>query len=185
MDVYQPLFDYSLTHAYLEYPAFPYHGRNAMAYLMAAYKSAFDVVSVQLYESWSHANYQISIVQVPAAAFLEGWARQIMHGWYCYFATTSAGCDIPSQWINIPADKLVVGLANAWTGSVKDQAKVKALYIDPSEVQSAFYNLNASNASAVPRGVMFWTISAEGKAIEGSTEPVWFAKEMNKILRIR
>lgn len=184
LDVYNYYFDFSLKHAYLEYPEFPYHGENTYAYLVAKYPDAWDIISVQLYESWSHANYQISEVKVPASAFLQMWARQIMHGWYVNFALTP-GIDIASQYVKVPPQKLVLGLANGWTGSTTNSSKVKALYIPSAEVADAIVGLNSSNASLALRGVMFWSIKYEGMPISGSTTPVWLAKEMNDVLHVR
>ena len=57
-------FDNSLLHSYAEWEPivdFKYHGRNAYAYLLAKYgTSTFDVVTVQLYESYTHLLYNMT-----------------------------------------------------------------------------------------------------------------------------
>lgn len=45
-------------------PYFGYHGRNCWAYLVEAYGwEAFDFVSVQFYESYSHFAYDVQVRQ--------------------------------------------------------------------------------------------------------------------------
>ena len=49
-------------------PFFGYHGRNCWAYLLAAYGwEAFDFVSVQFYESYSHFGYDVQVGRGTAA----------------------------------------------------------------------------------------------------------------------
>ena len=67
-------YDRSLTHSYPEpwHPEFKYHGHNVYAYLLAKYKLAtFDLIDIQLYESYSHATYFIDQLGIaPAGGFL-------------------------------------------------------------------------------------------------------------------
>ena len=68
-------YDRSLTHSYPEpwHPEFKYHGHNVYAYLLAKYKLAtFDLIDIQLYETYSHATYFIDQVGIaPAGEFLD------------------------------------------------------------------------------------------------------------------
>ena len=56
--------DLSYTHSEWEpllSAPFPYHGKNAYAYLVAAYGlDIFEFVTIQLYESYTHANFNIT-----------------------------------------------------------------------------------------------------------------------------
>ena len=192
LDVTSMLFDLNLTHAYPEWPMFPYHGRNTYAYLIAKYGAAFDVVNVQLYESWSHADYQIGVVQVPAKAYLESWFRNVVHGWFVDFANTAfnipgayvPGMDIPSQFIKLKPSQTVVGLANGWTskGAAAGNAS-KALLIEPNQLEAAYRTLNSTGTS--PRGFMYWDIASEGSVPEGEDGPLWMAQSLNSFLNTR
>ena len=85
LDVTTPAFDLSLLHTHPEWEGvveFGYHGRNCYAYVLAHYDQTqagagtiptFDFVSVQLYESYSHANY--AITQVRACVCVRACAR--------------------------------------------------------------------------------------------------------------
>ena len=64
-DVTTSSYDRSLTHPYPEpwHPEFLYHGRNVYTYLLAKYSlEIFDLIDIQLYESYSHATYYIDQV---------------------------------------------------------------------------------------------------------------------------
>eukprot|EP00658_Telonema_sp_P-2_P083324 TRINITY_DN8995_c0_g1_i5.p1 TRINITY_DN8995_c0_g1~~TRINITY_DN8995_c0_g1_i5.p1 ORF type:complete len:359 (+),score=66.90 TRINITY_DN8995_c0_g1_i5:248-1324(+) len=203
LDVSSPYFDLSLTHAYVEWPKFAYHGANTYAYLLAEPYGdlAFDIVNVQLYESWSHANWQINVVQVPAAAYLQGWARQLMFGWWVDFDTTYVPgimrplVDIPSQWVNVSASRLVIGLANGWTGkrvaapSLIPMNVTKALMIWPGDARIAYDRLQQTGTNV--RGFMYWDIADEGRLVDrdspnpAGNQTLWMAQELNTFLGVR
>ena len=56
-------FNPSLLNAYADWkPNFTYHGRNCYAYVLAAAPpSTFDLVTIQLYESWSRADQAFNV----------------------------------------------------------------------------------------------------------------------------
>ena len=60
-------FNPSLLNAYADWmPNFTYHGRNCYAYMLAAATpGTFDLVTVQLYESWSRADQAPSMFPAP------------------------------------------------------------------------------------------------------------------------
>ena len=157
LDVSTSAFDLVLTHAYTEWPYFPYHGlrtgraprppdsrafsrrlaptvarpmslcgsscgftlwmpspctgHNAYALLVALYGDAFDLVTVQLYESWSHADYQIGVLKMAVPAYLSWWVRAITTGWWVDFAAVPE-LAVAAQWVKVPLSKLVIGNAN-------------------------------------------------------------------------
>jgi hypothetical protein len=75
LDPSTPLFSRNLTFAYPDgwQPNFLYHGRNNYAYLVSRYGLSylpdgqpvptFDAVTIQLYESYSHADYNTSVLK--------------------------------------------------------------------------------------------------------------------------
>jgi len=76
LDTTTSAFDMSLLHPYSEWEGivdFYYHGHNCYAYLIAKYGSTtlsdtivdtFDIISIQLYESYTHMEYNISAAPV-------------------------------------------------------------------------------------------------------------------------
>jgi len=197
LDITNAYFDLKLTSAYFEWPLFSYHGHNTYAYLLAKYADAFDIVSVQLYESWSHANYEINVLKTPASAYIELWARTITYGWFINFALYP-GIDIPSQFVRVPPEKLVVGLANGWTGNATGNlypGVTKALLIWPEDASVAYTALvNTSGlpipgtnfSSGAPRGFMFWDIGAESAIVpDGTGRVLDMASGLNAFLHTR
>ena len=57
---------------------FSYHGRNVYAYLLKKWPDAFDIISVQLYESWSHADYNITVLGTPASDYLVAYIENFV-----------------------------------------------------------------------------------------------------------
>ena len=89
-----PLYDRSLLWAYPDgwQPNFKYHGHNAYAMLLAKYANTtfgstvvptFDLVMIQLYETYSHADYYITAAtpRVTAAEYLVSWVPRVTKGW--------------------------------------------------------------------------------------------------------
>ena len=89
LDPYTRKFDRSLTHTYPEWDAlgldFRLHGRNCMAYVMASYGEAFDLVSFQLYESYSHADFAINVKGLNAGTYLSSYMQRLTSGWIVDF----------------------------------------------------------------------------------------------------
>jgi hypothetical protein len=89
----EPSFSRSLL---LNYPGdvgwaknFSYHGRNGYAYLLSRYgggggggePETFDLVLIQLYESFSHLTYNVTLRGQSAASYIAAWARRVVAGW--------------------------------------------------------------------------------------------------------
>ena len=85
VDLTTSVFDRSLLHEYDEWktlqPGFAYHGHNVYSYLLDRYAlyttsqgtqlPTFDFVTIQLYEGYSHAEYNITIdMQSPLTFWL-------------------------------------------------------------------------------------------------------------------
>jgi len=179
-------FDGSLLHSYPEWESsitFNYHGRNGYAYLLAKYGQTqvassievindefktvrklrsthvdtFDLISIQLYESWSHILYNVTAApdatRQTSTDYLINWVPRVLSGWYVDFAADPSYSDFPSQHISIPATAFCIGLANGW-------AEKKTILVMPEEAGAAYYAL--SEMGQAPRGFVFWAIDNEG-----------------------
>jgi chitinase len=184
-------FDRSLLHEYEEWkgiiPPFPYHGRNCYAYLLSKFgvttmsdgnsTDTFDFITVQLYEGYSHAEYNTTILkQVPNEVVVR-FVQLITKGWEVAFSE-DAELEYSNQFVKIPPQRLVVGLANGWAGDGK------FLLIYPDEVAMAYSQL--ASMSLQPRGFGFWDIADEGKESQQQPGvPVWLASGLNEFMHIR
>ena len=178
MDVSTPRFDASLTWPYPEwYPAFRFHGHNPYAYLWSRYPGAFDAVTIQLYESFSHANYNITVEGTRPAAYLQAWATALAAGWWVGFGSDT-GAGWPSQRVAVPPEKLIVGLANGWAGGFHP----KSVLIMPEEVGAAWAALGAGSQF---RGAAFWCIASEGEVPPAQSAPLWMAAGLNAVFHTR
>lgn len=191
LDPAMNLFDFKITHESVEpWPFhFPYHGHNTLSYLLAVYREAFDIVQIMLYESWSRANWQISVVGVPPAAYIEAWARNVIFGWKVDFAY-DAYCDIPTQYVNVNASQLVLALANGWANLAPprpSQNVTKQFRLDVAAVASAYGALQLDGGPML-RGFAVWDIAAEGAIVaqrNGTTAPLYLGRELNEFLHTR
>eukprot|EP01006_Ploeotia_vitrea_P048566 TRINITY_DN67251_c10_g3_i1.p1 TRINITY_DN67251_c10_g3~~TRINITY_DN67251_c10_g3_i1.p1 ORF type:complete len:383 (-),score=17.69 TRINITY_DN67251_c10_g3_i1:407-1555(-) len=185
-------FNRSLLLAYPSYhPDFHWHGMNCYGYVLAKYKQTtlpsteheeqtvtptFDFVSIQLYESWSRANYYIEKVGMPVAKYLVELVRQMQRGWVINFQDDPK-TGMPSQMVQVHATQVVLGLANGWTGPDR-----KALLLWPKDLKEAYESLADKEK---PRGFAFWDIGDEGRVPQGTSQPLWLASSLNKFLHIR
>lgn len=202
-------FDGSLLHSYPEWESsitFNYHGRNGYAYLLAKYGQTqvassievtndefktvrklssthvetFDLISIQLYESWSHILYNVTAApnatRQTSADYLINWVPQVLSGWYVDFAADPSYSDFPSQHISISATAFCIGLANGW-------AEKKTILVMPEEAGAAYYAL--SEMGQAPRGFVFWAIESEGWIPPGQTAPLFMAAGLNEFLHTR
>lgn len=154
---------------------FSYAGRNVYAYLLARYGHAIDMVSIQLYESYSRAAYAIHELKMPAPDYLESYVEDLAlrHEKFWVHFTQDPSLNMEAQSVPLPLSKLVIGLANGWA----DDGDDKTLYVDPSDVGDAYTRL--SERGRTLRGFMFWTIDEEG------FNGVYLADALNQVLHIR
>ena len=186
-------FDSSLLHPYAEwkpYVTFNYHGHNGYAYLLAKYgqtklttgvvEDTFDLVSIQVYESYTHMLYNMTIPpsneRQSAADYLTTWIPRMLNGWYVDFASDPA-FSFPSQMISINKKALCIGIANGWADNTRN------VLIMPEEAAEAYATLQASNQE--PRGFVFWAVELEGEVPKGQTEPLFMAAGLNEFLHTR
>lgn len=133
LDSTTSLYDTSLLHSYPEWEGimdFNYHGRNGFAFLLTKFRhtsvtkdthtalvDTFDLVSIQLYESYTHFNYNLTAApegeRQSAASYLVQWVPMVVDGWYVDFAADpTSGLD--SQMVYVNRSNLCIGIANGW-----------------------------------------------------------------------
>jgi hypothetical protein len=187
LDVTTGLFDRSLTHNYPEWetlqPNFHYHGRNVYGYLLSSYGQTvtdisfgetiptFDFVSIQLYESYTHAVYNVSILGTSSSDYLIQYIPLLYGGWDVNLSNSSV------SHLSIPPTQLVIGLANGWADGTK------SLLVWPEEAGVAYQHLEQLNLQ--PRGFMFWDIADEGRVVAGTNREMWMASGLNEFLHVR
>lgn len=187
-------FDRSLRHTYSEWdplvPDFSYRGRNTYGYLLSRYgttiigsnqngteiaETTFDFVTIQLYEGYSHCLYNTSILKQPASEYIQNIVQHFQRGWMVEFSA-----DPEIFWnttrVQVPAARLVVGLANGWADNTK------FLLLNSTEVALGYKHLH--EIGQAPKGFGFWNINDEGRTTR-SGDVLWLAKDLNDILNIR
>ena len=119
-------------------PNFNYHGLNTYAYLLSRYGKSgssqqlntFDFVTIQLYEGYSHAEYNTTQLRQNSADYVAGFVQKVLEGWDVDY-TVDTELQYPYvRRIELERTQLVVGLANGWAGD----GKFFLLY--PEEVRS-------------------------------------------------
>lgn len=166
------------------HPEFRFAGRNAYAFLIAAYgqvpgsqMATFDYVFLQLYESWS-----LTHMLVARGEDVGDVLTKIMHGittgWRVEFsADPSLG--LSSRRVQLKASQVILGLANAWAAR---NATGPALFINPSALARAYARIPRPLR---PGGLGFWTIASEGDMApngEGRAVPLEYARELGAIV---
>lgn len=175
----------------------------------------FDFVSIQLYESYSHAVYNTTVPSPPQSRvdYLVDFVDMVLHGWEVQLpatvpqassAATLNDADGNSATtvvrIQIAPTQLVIGLANGWADGVK------ALLLWPEEAGAAYRILQERSrgtgentpvvsdgmpargermSGGVPRGFMFWDIADEGAVVAGTDKQMWMAKGLNRFMHTR
>ena len=102
----------------------------------------FDLVIIQLYEGYSHAEYQLTRLKRPPYDYFHHYLISLYQGWSVIFPTDIEFDEIGHNYegnsghrlIKIDRNKLVIGLANGWAGDGK------FLLLYPDEV-SILYNM--------------------------------------------
>ena len=160
------------------HPEFSYAGRSVYAALLAlAPPATFDLVSIQLYESWSLAACALYARQQPASTYLAGLVKAMDAGWKVGF-DREPSLGLANATVRVPARTLVLGVANGWTRAGKDS---KALFVPPDELGAAWKAMVLR-----PRGFMFWDAADEGHgARPGIDPPVYMARGLNAFLHTR
>ena len=157
---------------------FHYFGSNVYAYLLAKYGNYIDLISIQLYESYSDAGMSIYHDGVKPSDYLYNFVHDLVVNNESYHVKfdqdTTLG--MKAQNVSVPLSKLVIGLANGWAvnNNPDSSSYHKALYISGTECEVAYKRL--LNDQHVPRGFMFWTIEERGK------NDIYLAKDIGRFL---
>lgn len=59
-------------------PPFSYHGHNTYAVPLALEPDAFDFISIQIYETKSHASYNTSILGTPQVEYMQSYIKSLV-----------------------------------------------------------------------------------------------------------
>ena len=183
-------FDRNLDHTYSQWVArgvnFNYHGHNPYAYLLAKYGQTpmnsgsvdtFDFVTIQLYETYSLADYYLDEVGESLSAYLTNFVTSLSLGWTVNFSSDPV-MNFPSQQVTVPPSKLLIGLANSWAASVNG-----VVLIMPSDIGPVHQSLAAQGKA--PRGYAYWTIADEGEQPNSNGTPLYMAAGLNNFLCVR
>jgi hypothetical protein len=179
MDASTSNYDRFLRHRYPEdwHTDFLYHGQNAYAYLLAAYPMAtWDLVDIQLYESYAHADYFITQRGMPPEDYLTAWIKNVTEGWMVHFEQDPSS-GLKNQVVAVPPEKLVIGFSFGLpVGSGK------TVFIWPEDVGKAY-----ARFAQPPRGVMFWNLGLDRASVFNGTkrDNYTLAGGFNAFLRVR
>ncbi len=179
-------------------PAFTYHGRNVYAYLLARYGrtslpaseastgneevDTFDMIVLQLYESYSHFGHAVGARGEAPSDALARLARALRDGWRVNFSADPA-LGLPDTTVSVPPSRLVFGLANAWAQPAGPPPH-KTLFVRPRDLAAGYAAL--ARDGAAPRGFAFWSAVHEGDALRadagGPAERLFLAAELREVL---
>lgn len=141
----------------------------------------FDIVTIQLYESYTHMLYNVTAA--PSAAlqtsseYLTAWVPRVLQGWEVDFSSDPS-FHYSSTKVGVRNTTLCIGIANGWADNKKN------ILIMPDQLASAYAALAASGAGA-PRGFAYWAIDNEGQVPYGHTQPLYMAAGLNSFLHTR
>jgi hypothetical protein len=179
-DVMTSDYDRALNHSYPEpwHPEFQYHGHNVYTYLLAKYTlDIFDLVDIQLYESYSHATYYINQRGQSPSHYLVEWVTNVTTGWMVNFENDPLS-GLKNQMVQVDPKKLIVGF------SFGNNGNGRTVFIWPKDVAAAWAQLGDTNA---PRGVMFWNANLDQQHVmNGTLDPGYtLAGGFNSFLHVR
>jgi len=179
-------FSLSLLKSYPEWhPEFLYRGHNSYAYLLlAAPPGTFDLVLVQLYESWSRAGQGIQQRNMPGRLYLQRLAAQYINGWEVDFTPEDGANSTPYRvsgrhTVRLDPSQLLLGFV---CGDPSEEGRLQLF--DPSDVASAH---RTAEPGLRPRGYFFWNMHECGEAptTPSSTQTVNLGPAFNEFLHTR
>jgi len=177
-----PQVDLSLRHSSPCAADFHYAGSNGYTALLAKYGSdTFDLVSVQLYETWSYINCKIRSLGNPPKQLREFVRSYTTPFWMDFSNITKLGIDIPPEdWhVHISPSQLLVGFSFGAGGSGK------SIYIAPTDLGEALHGDDLPKENW-PRGAFFWNLDLDGnRPVNGTAFNTSFASGFNDIFHTR
>jgi len=129
------------------------------------------MVSIQLYEGWGRAGYEISS-GTPPSDYLVNWSKNLYKGW-----TVVSNDSFHVINLKIDPKNLVVGLANGWASPDKG---AKFLMFWPDDLEMYYLKMAVHEK---PRGFTYWNCESEDLVVNGKV--VNLAKGINKFLKVR
>ncbi|CAK9098328.1 Haloacid dehalogenase-like hydrolase domain-containing protein 3 [Durusdinium trenchii] len=154
-------------------PEFRYRGRNSYAYMWAAAPpGTFDLVSVQLYESYAPAMQALQ-EGISGEEYLQSWAAQFILGWTINFNDTSLKLQGHVD-VAVPASHFLIGLSFG--------SPPRSAFFWPETAGAAYSN---APAHLRPRGYAFWMIGIEDSLANKSNRSLSFAFGLNSFLHVR
>ncbi|CAK9098329.1 Haloacid dehalogenase-like hydrolase domain-containing protein 3 [Durusdinium trenchii] len=155
------------------HPEFRYRGRNSYAYMWAAAPpGTFDLVSVQLYETYAPAMQALQ-EGISGEEYLQSWAAQFILGWTINFNDTSLKLQGHVD-VAVPASHFLIGLSFG--------SPPKSAFFWPETAGAAYHD---APASLRPRGYAFWNIALEDSLANHSNRSLSFASGLNSFLHVR
>lgn len=155
------------------HPDFHYRGRNGYAYMWAAAPpGTFDLVSVQLYETYAPAMQALS-EGMSGVEYLRSWAAEFLSGWTINFndPTLRLQGNVP---IMVPQSKFLIGFSFG--------SPPKSACFWPETAEVAYMTAPILER---PRGYAFWNIAMEDSLANHSNRSLSFAAGLNSFLHVR
>jgi len=159
-------FDSTLRHASESMPNFTYAGLNAYTALFAKCPSCFDMVMVQLYESYSTAGFDlywdgnasnVGKSGFPREGSTENMQSVIKQNLEClsdgFNVDFNGFWGLENQKVVVPASQVVIALANGW--AVPEAPHFKAAYFAGGPSGDAWCS---QESTARARGFVYWDI---------------------------
>lgn len=159
--------------------SFPYHGKNVFTYVFKKYYyiekeeieqndlsttsktrlETFDFISIQLYEGWSEANYEIFFNNVKAETYILNLIKTMKEGWEVKFSMVPE-TNLQDQKFCLDNTNLVIGLANGWAGECSG---FKFLLLYKQQLKNIVSVLREKDLMV--KGFMFWSLKHEGDKV--------------------
>lgn len=158
------------------HPEFHYMGRNSYAYLLAAAPAGtFDLVEVQLYETFSPALRSLDM-GMPGDEYLRLWSKALLAGWKINVTDPMLPLKglVP---VHLEPSRFIAALSFAPGSSAGRSA-----FFWPDQVQRAYQEADPSKR---PRGYAFWNIAMDGSKVNDTSQKVHFARSLNSFLHVR
>ena len=131
-------------------------------------------MTVQLYESFSHARYALRVLNQSWPEYLSQLVRRFDAGWAVSF-DQEPSVGLPRSVVRVPPTRLIIGLANGWAPGDM------SLLIKPDELRAGHAELLRQGIDM--RGYGWWDIKEEGLPVDG--EPLYMAQVLGDIMRTR
>eukprot|EP00929_Paragymnodinium_shiwhaense_P038651 TRINITY_DN20402_c0_g1_i1.p1 TRINITY_DN20402_c0_g1~~TRINITY_DN20402_c0_g1_i1.p1 ORF type:complete len:367 (+),score=8.59 TRINITY_DN20402_c0_g1_i1:66-1166(+) len=179
LDVTSSEFNLSLRNSYPDYhPEFHYHGMNCYAYFLAAAPAdTFDIVTIQLYETWSRASQALHS-GVDPSAYLQTWWAAVSSGWTVDFGNNPDLRIRGKYTVRVDSSQLVAGL------SFGNEVGSSVVFL-PDVAGRAYLATPQHNR---PRGFGFWNIAEDygyGPIwLNGTQRNISLSEGLNKYLHV-